>query len=64
MGGGWKMKTNWWPRFKASFHRNFMDFLKIFAAEDEFINKHKRKSSMISEQERYGKNDGKKNDPD
>ena len=56
------MKTNWWPRFKASFHRNFMDFLKIFAAEDEFINKHKRKSSMISEQERYGKDDGKKDD--
>ena len=40
-----------------------MDFLKIFAAEDEFINKHKRKSSMISEQERYGKDDGKKNAP-
>ncbi|WP_288636142.1 hypothetical protein [Limosilactobacillus oris] len=57
------MKTNWWPCFKASFHRNFMDFLKIFATEDEFINKHKRKSSMISEQERYGKDDGKKNDP-
>ena len=57
------MKTNWWPRFKASFRRNFMDFLKIFAAEDEFINKHKRKSSMISEQERYGKDDRKKNDP-
>ena len=57
------MKTNWWPCFKASFHCNFMDFLKIFAAEDEFINKHKRKSSMISEQERYGKDDGKKNDP-
>ena len=57
------MKTNWWPRFKASFHSSFMDFLKIFAAEDEFINKHKRKSSMISEQERYGKDDGKKNAP-
>lgn len=54
------MKTNWWSRFKTGFHRNFMDFLKIFAAEDEFINKHKHKSSMISEQERYGK----KNDQD
>lgn len=57
------MKTNWWSQFKVSFHRNFMDFLKIFAAEDEFINKHKRKSSMISEQERYGRESGKKDDP-
>lgn len=53
------MKKDWWPRFKKSFNKNFVDFLMIFAAEDEFIHKHKRKSSMIEEQNRYG-DDSKK----
>lgn len=33
-----------------------MDFLMIFAAEDEFINKHRHKNSVIKEQNRYGNN--------
>lgn len=48
------MKQNWWVKFKQGFYRNFMDFLKIFAAEEEFINKGKGKSSQIKEQDRYG----------
>lgn len=51
------MRQDWWPRFKKSFQRNFIDFLMIFAAEGEFIHKHKRRSSMIAEQKRYGKNE-------
>lgn len=54
------MKKAWWPRFKQAFNRNFMDFLLIFAAEDEFINRHKHKSSMIAEQRRYGKDNKEK----
>lgn len=48
------MEKKRWAKFRQAFHRNFMDFLMIFAAEDEFINKHKRKSSEIEEQKRYG----------
>ena len=55
------MKAGWWPRFKQGFKKNFIDFLMIFAAEDEFIHKHKKKSSMISEQDRYGTNDSQDN---
>lgn len=53
------MKKDWWPRFKKSFNKNFIDFLMLFAAEDKFIHNHKRKSSMIAEQNRYG-DDSKK----
>lgn len=48
------MTASWWSRFKRGFKKNFIDFLMIFAAEDEFIHKHRRKSSMIAEQDRYG----------
>ncbi|MGM9892387.1 hypothetical protein [Limosilactobacillus sp.] len=48
------MKKDWWLRFKRAFKKNFIDFLMIFAAEDDFIHKHKQKSSMIAEQDRYG----------
>lgn len=48
------MKKDWWSRFKRAFKKNFIGFLMIFAAEDEFIHKHKQKSSMIAEQDRYG----------
>lgn len=48
------MKKDWWPRFKKGFKKNFIDFLMIFAAEDKFIHQHRRKSSMIAEQNRYG----------
>lgn len=48
------MPKDWWPRFKRGFYRNFLDFLKIFAAEDRFIHQHRNKSSMIAEQDRYG----------
>jgi hypothetical protein len=47
------MTKDWWPRFKKSFLRNFLDFLNIFAAEDRFIHEHKHKSSEIKEQQRY-----------
>lgn len=43
-----------WEKFKKSFHKNFLDFLMIFAAEDRFIRQHKKKSSVIKEQDRYG----------
>lgn len=49
------MKKTRWERFKKAFNKNFMDFLMIFAAEDEFIHKHKNKSSEIKELDRYGK---------
>lgn len=48
------MKNKKWTKFKKSFSKNFIDFLMIFAAEDEFINKHRHKSSVIKEQDRYG----------
>lgn len=48
------MNKDKWKRFKKSFSKNFIDFLMIFAAEDEFINKHRHKSSIIKEQDRYG----------
>lgn len=49
------MAQSKWTRFKKSFNKNFIDFLMIFAAEEHFINKHKKKSSQIKELERYGK---------
>ncbi|MCH3921320.1 hypothetical protein [Limosilactobacillus sp.] len=48
------MKTTRWENFKHAFKRNFIDFLLIFAAEDQFIHKHRHKSSQINEQGRYG----------
>lgn len=52
-----------WERFNKAFHRNFMDFLGIFAAEDRFIHEHKHRSSRIAEQDRYGSvDDEKEND--
>lgn len=48
------MEKTRWERFKQAFKKNFMDFLMIFAAEDEFIHKHKKKSSQIKELDRYG----------
>ncbi|MBB1078753.1 hypothetical protein H5S09_09570 [Limosilactobacillus sp. STM2_1] len=50
-----------WEQFKKNFSKNFIDFLMIFAAEDQFINKHRHKSSVIKEQKRYG-SDQRKND--
>lgn len=34
----------------------------IFAAEQDFINKHRRKSSVIKEQDRYGSDQRKKSE--
>lgn len=48
------MTKNKWDKFKKSFSKNFIDFLMIFAAEQDFINKHRHKSSAIKEQDRYG----------
>lgn len=48
------MTKNKWDKFKKNFSKNFIDFLMIFAAEQDFINKHRRKSSVIKEQDRYG----------
>ena len=46
------MTKNRWDKFKKNFSKNFIDFLMIFAAEQDFINKHRRKSSVIKEQDR------------
>lgn len=54
------MEKTKWERFKESFMRNFMSFLMIFAAEDEFIHKHKKSSSQIKELDRYGNDDSEK----
>lgn len=54
------MIKNKWKQFKNNFSKNFIDFLMIFAAEEEFINKHRHKSSAIKEQDRYGNNQRKK----
>ncbi|MCT3199495.1 hypothetical protein [Limosilactobacillus reuteri] len=58
--GVYKMTKNKWNKFKRNFNKNFIDFLMIFAAEQDFINKHRRKSSVIKEQDRYG-SDQRKN---
>lgn len=54
------MIKNKWKQFKNNFSKNFIDFLMIFAAEEEFINKHRHKSSAIKEQDRYGNDQRKK----
>ncbi|MBB1099706.1 hypothetical protein H5R88_06255 [Limosilactobacillus sp. WF-MT5-A] len=54
------MAKSKWERFKKNFNKNFTDFLMIFAAEQDFINKHRHKSSSIKEQDRYG-SDQRKN---
>lgn len=56
--GVYKMTKNKWNKFK----RNFIDFLMIFAAEQDFINKHRHKSSVIKEQDRYGSDQRKKSE--
>jgi hypothetical protein len=48
------MKANRWMHFKRSFKRNLIDLLLIFSAEDQFIHKHRHRSSEIKEQNRYG----------
>lgn len=56
----YKMTKNRWDKFKKNFSKDFIDFLMIFAAEQDFINKHRRKSSVIKEQDRYGSDQRKK----
>ncbi|MBU5982149.1 hypothetical protein KQ226_02260 [Limosilactobacillus reuteri] len=58
----YKMTKNRWDKFKKNFSKNFIDFLMIFAAEQDFINKHRRKSSVIKEQDRYGSDQRKKSE--
>ena len=60
--GVYKMTKNKWNKFKRNFNKNFIDFLMIFAAEQDFINKHRRKSSVIKEQDRYGSDQRKKSE--
>ncbi len=52
--GVYKMTKNKWNKF--------IDFLMIFAAEQDFINKHRHKSSVIKEQDRYGSDQRKKSE--
>ena len=56
------MTKNRWDKFKKNFSKDFIDFLMIFAAEQDFINKHRRKSSVIKEQDRYGSDQRKKSE--
>ena len=58
----YKMTKNRWDKFKKNFSKNFIDFLMIFAAEQDFINKQRRKSSVIKEQDRYGSDQRKKSE--
>ena len=58
----YKMTKNRWDKFKKNFSKVFIDFLMIFAAEQDFINKHRRKSSVIKEQDRYGSDQRKKSE--
>ncbi len=58
----YKMTKNRWDKFKKNFSKNFIDFLMIFAAEQDFINKHRRKSSVIKEQDCYGSDQRKKSE--
>lgn len=58
----YKMTKNRLDKFKKNFSKNFIDFLMIFAAEQDFINKHRRKSSVIKEQDRYGSDQRKKSE--
>ncbi|WP_241499181.1 hypothetical protein [Limosilactobacillus reuteri] len=56
------MTKNRWDKFKKNFSKDFIDFLMIFAAEQDFINNHRRKSSVIKEQDRYGSDQRKKSE--
>lgn len=58
----YKMTKNRWDKFKKNFSKDFIDFLMIFATEQDFINKHRRKSSVIKEQDRYGSDQRKKSE--
>ena len=58
----YKMTKNRWDKFKKNFSKNFIDFLMIFAAEQDFINKHRRKSSVIKAHDRYGSDQRKKSE--
>ncbi|MBD5807222.1 hypothetical protein EAI26_08495 [Lactobacillus sp. 0.1XD8-4] len=58
------MAKNKWEQFKDNFSKNFIDFLMIFAAEEKFINKHRHKSSVIKEQDRYGSDQRRSRDKD
>ncbi len=58
----YKMTKNRWDKFKKNFSKDFIDFLMIFAAEQDFINKHRRKSSVIKEQDRYRSDQRKKSE--
>ena len=57
--GVYKMTKNKWNKFKRNFSKNFIDFLMIFAAEQD---KHRHKSSVIKEQDRYGSDQRKKSE--
>ncbi|WP_295746880.1 hypothetical protein [uncultured Limosilactobacillus sp.] len=46
-----RQKLTWRKRLQ----RVLMSYLAIFAGEEHFINSHRGKSSMIKEQNRYGK---------
>ena len=46
-----KQKITW----RTKLQRALMSYLGIFAGEQRFINSHRGKSSMIKEQDRYGK---------
>lgn len=54
------MVKNKWNKFKKNFSKNFIDFLMIFATEQDFIYKHRHEGSVIKEQDRYG-SDQRKN---
>ncbi|OYS46566.1 hypothetical protein [Limosilactobacillus reuteri] len=58
--GVYKKTNNKFNKFKRNFSKIFIDLLMIFAAEQDFINKHRHKSSVIKEQDRYG-SDQRKN---
>lgn len=59
---GYKMVKNKWNKFKKNFSKNFIDFLMIFATEQDFIYKHRHEGSAIKEQGRYGSDQRKKSE--
>nr|WP_324255231.1 hypothetical protein [Limosilactobacillus reuteri] len=59
---GYKMVKNKWNKFKKNFSKNFIDFLMIFATEQDFIYKHRHEGSVIKEQGRYGSDQRKKSE--
>lgn len=46
-----QQKLTW----RKNLQRALVSYLEIFAGEERFINSHRGKSSMIKEQNRYGK---------